>query len=345
MIIKGYFMKIIFFILVSIFCLKEIRADSETNFYADINDELINLPASVAMVGADISISSGTTFFSSPANLPFDSMHHLELAYANYFQNSFSTSLLSYNGVAPKGIGYSVTAGYIFVPDIEMWDTTQDGTSHLTGIRNCSIIYFRAGLGKRFNLGKSVVVSIGGSLQAKRTKLIGYRGYGLGMDAGTRILFSKTGISAAVLMENVTSSFTYWSKDYQQWAYPHIRVGLGWGKKIPYIYGSIRLSYTTPDLLANEGVNYYSEDEYYDLTLKKPEWLSVYKNPKLLILAARFGLEYEIMNRVTVRGGITKGKAGFGAGVNLFKERAAVNFAYVIHELAGTYQLGLSYQW
>ena len=40
------------------------------------------------------------------------------------------------------------------------------------------------------------------------------------------------------------------------------------------------------------------------------------------------------MNRVVIRGGLTKGKVGLGAGVNLFNQRAGIDFAYVNHELA-----------
>lgn len=339
-------MKKLFLALIILFSvIGAVRAESK-GFYADVNDELINLPASAAMVGADLSISTGNTSFSSPANLPFDSLHRIELSYANYFHNSFSTSLLSYNGLAPNNIGYSITAGYIYIPDIEISDTTEDGVAYISGTRNCSAIYFRAGLGKSFDLSRTIAFSLGAALQAKRIRLIGYNGYGVGMDAGAKILFRKTGVSAALLVENITSSFTYWSKDFHQWAYPHIRAGIGWERSIPYIYGKIRLAYTTPDLLANEGVNYYSDDEMQgDISVPDPQWRSVYKNPDMLIKAARAGIEYIIMDRVVLRGGLTRGKAGFGAGVNLFKERACIDFAYLFHDLAGTYQLGLSYRW
>lgn len=323
-----------------------LRSESSTSFYIDNNDELMNPPASAAMVGADLSFNTGASSVSSPANLPFDSLNKIELAYASYFQNSFSTSLLSFNGSVSSTIGYSITAGYIYLPDIPLSDTTSEGVAYVYGNRNCSAIYLRAGLGKRFDLSEAISISVGAALQAKRTRLIGYRGYGIGMDAGTRVLFSKVGLSAAVLVENITSSMTYWGRDYYQWAYPHIRAALGWEKSIPYIYGTLRLAYTTPDLLANEGVNYYADDQMQgDITLPEPQWKSVYKNPQLLILAARVGLEYIIMDRVIIRGGLTKGKVGLGAGLNLFNQRAGIDFAYVNHELAGTYQLGISYRW
>ncbi len=333
-------------IIILLWGITNLRSENSTSFYIDNNDELINLPASAAMVGADLSFNTGASSFSSPANLAFDSINKIELAYASFFQNSFSTSLLSVNGYASSTIGYSITAGYIYIPDIPLSDTTSEGEAYVYGNRNCSAIYLRAGLGKRFDLSGSISISIGAALQAKRTRLIGYRGYGLGMDAGTKVLFSNIGLSAAVLVENITSSMTYWGRNYYQWAYPHIRAALGWEKRIPYIYGTLRLAYTTPDLLANEGVNYFDDDQMQgDITFPKPQWKSVYKNPQLLILAARIGLEYMIMDRVAIRGGLTRGKVGLGAGVNLFNQRAGIDFAYVNHELAGTYQLGISYRW
>ncbi|HEX3019116.1 MAG TPA: hypothetical protein VHP36_02395 [Chitinispirillaceae bacterium] len=323
-----------------------LRSESSLNYYIDNNDELLNLPASAAMVGADLCFNTGSSSFSSPANLPFDSLNRLELSYANYFQNSFSTSLLSFNGAATKTLAYSVTAGYVYIPDITISDTTNEGVAQITGIRNASSIYFRIGLGKRFDISRSISASVGAALQANRKRQIGYRGYGLGMDAGARIFFQRSGISAAVLVENITSSMIYWGNDYYLWAYPHIRASLGWEKDISYLYGKLRLAYTTPDLLANEGVNYFSDDQMQgDVSLPKPQWKSIYKNPQLLILAARLGLEYIIMNRVEIRCGLTKGKVGLGAGVNLFNQRSSIDFAYVFHELAGTYQLGISYCW
>ena len=168
-----------------------LRSEYSTSFYIDNNDELINLPASAAMVGADLSFNTGASSFSSPANLPFDSLNKIELAYASYFQNSFSTSLLSFNGSVSSTIGYSITAGYIYVPDIPLSDTTSEGVAYIYGNRNCSAIYLRAGLGKRFDLSEAISISVGAALQAKRTRLIGHRGYGLGMDAGQGFCFQK----------------------------------------------------------------------------------------------------------------------------------------------------------
>lgn len=323
----------------------QLKAESELGYYADANDELISLPVSAAMAGADLSIGNGTTPFSCPANLAYDTINQIELSYASYFQNSFSTSVLAYKGSLSDNLGFSITAGYVFIPDISISDTTQDGTAYILDTRNCSSIYLRAALGRKFDLSEAVIVSVGGAFQAKRTRLIGYRGYGLGVDAGAGVLFKNTGVSASVLIENVTSNFTYWSSEYQQWAYPHVRVGLGFEKEIPYIYGKVRLGYTSPDLLANEGINYYPDKEVGDLTLPEPQWKSVYKNPELLVFAARAALEYVLLDRVAVRAGIKKGSVGFGAGVSLFKKRANIDFAYVTHDLAGTYQVGLSYRW
>ena len=34
----------------------------------------------------------------------------------------------------------------------------------------------------------------------------------------------------------------------------------------------------------------------------------------------------------------------FGAGVNLFKQRFSLDFAYLLHHLGGSYMLGLTYR-
>ena len=73
----------------------------------------------------------------------------------------------------------------------------------------------------------------------------------LGWMRGQGFVFKNWSVTA-ILFENITSSMTYWGRDYYQWAYPHIRAALGWEKYSIYLWNSA-LAYTTPDLLAMKG--------------------------------------------------------------------------------------------
>jgi hypothetical protein len=320
------------------------------NEYADLNRELMLLPASASLAGADLSLSSGACFGSCPSNLPFDSLNNLSLSYANFFQNTFSTSLLSFSGPADSGGGIGITAGYVYIPDIEDNRNTVTTESNTLiydyKIKNCSDIFFRFGYGHLFSLNSRLIISAGVAANARRTRLIDYSGYGLGLDGGAKLLDRQSGVSAVLQMENITSHYTYWSKDYRVYSYPHLRLGLGIDRNIPYIYGRIRIGYTSPDLLSNEGINYSktetdTNDQKIEVLFKK----KVYKNPELLFNDGRLGLEYTIMNRVALRAGLSQGKINFGAGLKLFSNRAGLDFAYTIHQLAGTYQVSMMYRW
>jgi hypothetical protein len=323
---------------------------ADFNEYADINRELMLLPVSASLAGADLSLSSGACFGSTPANLPFDSLSNLSLSYANYFQNTFSTSLLSFSGPADSNGGIGITAGYVYIPNIEynLSTTTTESGNLLYDykMKNSSDIFFRFGYGHLFSLNSRLDFSIGAAANARRTRLIDFTGYGLGLDAGIKLYDRRSGASVVLQMDNITSHYTYWSKDFREYAYPHLRLGLGLERNIPYIYGRIRIGYTSPDLLSNEGINYSkSETDTNDLELEEISQEKVYQSPELLIYDGRLGFEYLIMNRLAFRVGLSQGKFNFGAGLQLFSNRAGLDFAYTIHQLAGTYQISMMYRW
>jgi hypothetical protein len=326
-------------------------ARSSFGFYSDINDYLMNAPYSEALAGADLGTSSGIFPASTPANLAFDSLNTLSLSYANYFHNTFSTSLLSFSSQAGENIGYGVTLGYTFLPDVEITansDTSENGDPvYDPEIISLSRIYFRAGLGWKYHLNKSVIIAAGGAINGGRVNLSEYRGYSIGMDLGTRVLFSDPGISLAISFENIVRSVVYWSESYRQRVSPHIRVGIGWEREFPYIYGKVLIVYCTPDLLSNEGINYIGSDELADgVGIEGHEFRRVSRNPSMLFTAGRYGLEYTIMSRLALRVGLTQGKFSFGAGVNLFGGRAGLDFAYSsVMAFAGASQISLTYRW
>ncbi len=325
-------------------------ADTRGSMYSDINDELMNSPHSEAMAGSDLSMSSGALPSSTPANLAFDSLSTISLSYANYFQNSFSTSLLSFTTSAGENLGYGITAGYVYVPQIEITENADTNGSgdpvYDPEIVSCSSIFFRIGLGGKTRIRESMDLAFGGALNGRRTRLPDYRGYRIGMDLGAKMFFSKPGVSLAVSAENLISDVVKWSDSYKEVVYSHLRIGLGWEKDFPYIYGRLRIGYTTPDLLSNEGINYIGEDELGgDVSIEKPEYLKLYRKPSLLITAGKYGLEYTIMSRLALRGGLTQGKFSFGAGILLFGGKAGLDFSYSAAALAGTSQVSLTYRW
>ncbi len=333
-----------------ILCICSLAA-SKTKFneYADINRELMLLPVSAALGGADLSISSGASFGSSPANLCNDTINSIELSYANFYQNTFSTSILSFSGPTSEHSGIGITTGYVYIPDIEDNRESILNNNNIfesKKITNASDLYMRFSYGYRFDLNSFWGLSAGAAANARRVRLIDFTGYGLGLDAGIRLYNKANGLSAVIEIENAVSNYTYWSKDYREYSYPHLRGGVGWEKDIPYIYGRIRMCYATPDLLSNEGINYYTiTTDTSDQDVEEPLQKKVGTNPELLIYDGRIGFEYNIMNRLAFRIGLSNAKFNFGAGLQFLSNKAGLDFAYTIHQLAGTYQISMMYRW
>lgn len=325
-------------------------AGVEPGQYANLTDELLVPPISAAMAGSDLSTGSGVSVESTPGNLPFDSLNHLSLSYAGFYGNTFNTSLVSYQGRAGNNFGVSMLLGYVYVPNIvntTASDSTEDGALRelKTSYFSASRIIMRAGVGRLFTLTRNITLGAGVALNAKRIRLP-ETGYGIGMDAGVKVLFNDPGISVAMQLENITSSYTYWTKDFQERAYQHCRVGVGYERYFPYMYGSLQVNYASPDLFANEGINSYtSEKTENDNYIETPKQEEIYDNPALLATMGRYGIEYTIMNAVSFRGGLFNGKAAFGAGLHLLNNRAGIDIAYITHALAGTYQLSVNYTW
>jgi hypothetical protein len=320
--------------------------------YDQLNRSLITSPKSASFSGADLSLNDGAFPGYSPSNLIRDSMNSLQLSYADFFGNALSSSALSCIYHLSPRTAFSVTTGYIYIPDItdnRNLDTSVTGEvifDKPVKITNCSQVHFRAGFGFSSDKNKPVVVSGGVSINASRNRLIDYTGYGLGLDLGSSVLLPSKGLSAVVLVENVTRSYTYWNSSYSEKGRPHVRFGIGWEKAVDYLYGTFRVGYTSPDLLSNEGINGFEVDEVDDeLVIEKPKTYTLSKDPEILVLGAKLGFEYNVMKVFAVRCGIARDRFSFGAGLSLFEQRAAIDFAYMIHSLPGTYQISLLYKW
>lgn len=338
-------------LLFCIFCVSSlVFGSSKFNYYSDQNRELMLLPSSTALAGADLALNTGSGYYGSASNLPYDTMSSLSLSYANYYQNTFSSSILSFTGPAGKNNGIGITAGYVYVPEIEdnrNSPVTANGTViHQYEMKTGSDIFVRFGYGHAIDFRNKWTFSAGVAANARRTRLIEVSGYGIGLDAGLKALHKKSNLSAVLQLDNMTTHYTYWSKNYREYAYPHLRLGLGFDRSLPYIYGRIRIGYASPDLLSNDGINYVKvESDTNQQDIEVLDHKSLSDKPQLLISGGKIGLEYTIMNRLALRAGLTQGKVNFGAGLLLFSNRAGVDFAYTTHQLAGTYQVSLMYRW
>lgn len=318
-------------------------------YYASVTEEVLTTPASAAMAGSDLSVGSGTTSESTPANLPFDSLSRLFLTYSGYYGNVFSTSMLTWNGKIDEFTGVSLMSGYVYIPDIpDNRNSIVDENGNLLEERvsyySASKLLFRAGVGRRFDLGEKVSLGAGLALNAGRERLPDL-GYGISLDGGLRALFVRPGISVALQAENVTSSYIYWSHDFKERSYPHVRAGAAWEMVNPYFFCT--LAYATPDLLANEGINSYSAEETdNDNVIETPEHYEIHERPSLLLRQGRYGIKFTVLRVAAFRLGYGNSSFSFGAGLRLFKERAGFDVAYVANKsLAGTYQLAAQYSW
>jgi hypothetical protein len=321
------------------------------NYYADENREIFLLPKSAAMAGSDRAVGRSASPLSNAAGLPGDSAKEVAIAYAGYFQNTYSTGSLSYIGPVDGRSCIGISASYIVIPDIEIYDDTIIPANIPT--KTSSDIFFRISYGRRLaRFGDRFSVTAGAAINAERLNLVGWTGYGMGVDAGMSVFYysreRNSVATAGVLLENLTTNYTHWSSEYKEYAYPHMRLGLGWQKEIDYIYGKITLTYLSPDVFSNEGINKYGSDSLADgLNVESPEVKRVATDPLMLFVSGRFGAEYTIMKTISFRVGVDMkvGTISFGGGLHLFGNRAGFDFAYLDHDLASTYKLSVLLKW
>jgi hypothetical protein len=321
------------------------------NYYADINNDLFITPKSSAMAGSDVSLSRNAQPLGNPANLPSDSINRIELAYAGYYQNAFSTSALSYVGSIDPKSSFGVSMSYLWVPEIQEYiDSTTPGP-----ISSASQFFFRAGYGRLlYRIRNAIELSGGAAINGQRINLIDKNGYGIGLDAGATVRFINSGLTASLMIENITTSYTRWSGQYSEFAYPHARLGIGWQREFEYIYGRLSVAYLSPDLFSNEGLNTFAVDSMptddgsgnESAVYVIPDRERVSRNPAVAIFG-KYGAEYVIMNRLAFRAGLNLATLNFtfGAGLGLLDNCAGIDFAYCTHELAPTYKLSVNYKW
>ena len=285
------------------------------------------------MAGADAAIGRSASPLGNPATLQNDSAKEVCLSYADYFENTYSTSSLSFIGPIDSRSSVGVSVGYVLVPDIEIHPASDTVVPANVATQSSSDLLFRISYGRKMaKLGDRFELSAGGAINAERRDLVGWTGYGIGADAGLDVSgfieSIHSSVAGCLLVENITTTVTDWSSDYKEYAYPHCRIGLAWQKELDYLYGKISISYLSHDLLKNEGINSSVDD-----------------STPASDLSARIGGEFTIMNVLSFRIGYTNGAWTFGGGLRLFNNRAGIDFAYLNNDLASTYKIGVNYKW
>jgi len=341
---------------------------ADAKYYSDNTRELFYLPKVSAEGGADIVFYKNGSPQSNSALLGIDSASEISLSYSSYYQNVFSTSIISYYGMIDERSGFGISISYLYnpqIPNTEDLDIGNDGHPIYdpTKIKYSSesIIYFHAGYGYKFIINKRINAGIGISLNATRHKLPFnvFKGYGIGIDAGSILEFSKIGLRVALICDNLTTQYTKWSNEYSEYAYPHLRFGIGWMREIPYIAGRLMAVYKSLDILSNEGANttnmpqLFGADTQYSATEQNlnipqdiPKTASLFKEPLLYFLSGNIGVEYMIKDVFSIRFGHNViNNLTFGCGLAVFKKRLIFDFAYLSHELAPTYQICVTYKY
>lgn len=339
-------------------CFFGAKVQGSGNYYADVNRELLVMPKSSAMAGADITFFRSAAQLANPANLAGDSVKEASVAYANYFQNTYSTSGVSFLGPVDGRSSFGASVSYVLIPDIKISDQVTDQNNQIvspTRTKNASDVFFRVCYGRKlFAFSNDIQVQAGLAVNGERRNLVDWTGYGIGADFGANVLFKGIDAVAGLVVENITGSYTYWSANYKEFSYPHARIGLGWHPEFSYIYGTITACYLSPDLFSNEGVNSFTTEEMSassdpflnGLSYESPDRERVYANP-LVLMRGRYGFEYSIMNTVAFRFGYNAGTSSFsfGGGLNLMQKHAGIDFAYLSNELSPTYKICMNFRW
>ena len=341
---------------------------ADWNYYSDNTRETFVPPREAASGASDIVFARDGSSQSNAGAIPFDSVNELTLSYASYYENTFSTSILSYAGVIDRVSGFSLSLSYLYDPGIAGTQNLEVGSDGMPVwdpsrfvYSNESVVYFHAAYGRRFDVSRRFEIGVGAALNAMRHCLpFGeYKGYGMGFDGGLVLNFPRPEIRLGLLCENITSEYTRWSPTYSEKAYPHLMFGIGWEKEIPYIYGHIKIHYRTLDMLSSEGANTISSSTVFgtsdssttaaDQSLSVPQseaaTASLQSDPWWFLLSGNIGLEYRVMDVFAVRVGHSMVNTWtFGCGVSMLKKRLGFDFAYLTHELAPTYQLSVTYR-
>ncbi len=327
------------------------------DYYSNSNKSLFIFPEYASLGGAGLVFSRDGAPLSNPANIPLDSFSQISLSYAGYYNNTFSTSFISFVTEVTQRIGIGMFGGYLYIPDIEITENfeldQETGVPiydpSLISMKSSSEIFFNFSFGYNLFENRKLNVSSGASLHCQRRRLIDWTGYGIGFDAGMTLLLKRSGLRFSIFADDFTTNYIHWSSDYHDNGLPHIRIGLGWRKEVPNLYGRFSIMYKSPDFLSNDGVGYNLFSEKAE-KIDEPYENRIRKKPSLLLTAGCYGIEYLIHKVVALRLGFNESKRiFFGSGVNMFSQALSFEFSLSgqvrSYELEGIYFLSVSYKW
>ena len=335
--------KIIVITIIIVFGVSVIRA--EKSIYGNENRFLFSSPEFAATGEAKNALCSDPIPANNPASVILSEKTSFFAGYTGFYENSFWTATTYAAMKIDSQNVVSAFVGYLYIPDIDSveqifafegaepdYKILQVSGSELSVNINYARKLF---VFERWNL------SIGGSINVMRRRLVKWTGYGIGADLG--FLFSTNrGNSVSFQIDNLTTQYTHWSKDYQENVLPQAFLAYGFSKKINENL-KIELLYRSPDLFGNSGVvsNTLGKESGFGDEIKSG---SIRQNPQNLFTAAGYGTDFTIKKIVSIRLGLTDShKLTFGGGVYLF-ERANIDFAYIYSSaLDGTYSVSLKF--
>jgi len=318
------------------------------SIYGGMVAEVLVSPRSSALSSSDLAVNAAGPIASNPALAARCTAPELTLSYSSYYGDVFSTSILNYTSkIGPSG-GISATAAYLMIPGIEDTREIDINSVDTDAIKTftASDIWARVAYGHSFEVVEHIGIYAGAAAAARRRNLGDETfAYGLGVDLGVMAHFRKPSVYAGLLLENAVHSGVSWQEsDYTEKVPAHLRLSAAYEREDPYIYGRISIFYTSPDLLSNEGINAHGDAADREEG-REPEARTLSDGIGILFSAARYGIEYTIMNTLSLRAGMNTAGYSMGAGLNLFGGRAGVDFCYVNHELAGTVKMSVTYRW
>jgi hypothetical protein len=318
---------------------------AEKSVYGNENRFLFSSPQFSALGEAKNALCADPIPANNPASVILSEKTSFFAGYTGFYENSlWAATTYAAMKIDSQSV-ISAFVGYLNIPNIDSveqiipfegaeptYKISQVSSSELSGNINYARKLFNF---ERWNL------SVGGSINIMRRRLVKWTGYGIGADLG--ILFSTNrGNNISLQIDNITTQYTHWSKDYHENILPQAFLSYGFSKEVNENL-KIQLLYRSPDLFGNSGVvsNTLGKENVFEDEIKSG---SIRQNPQNLFVAAGYGADFTVKKIVSFRMGLTDShKLTFGGGFYLF-QRANIDFAYIYSSaLDGTYSVSLKF--
>ncbi len=330
---------------------------AEKSQYSDVNRDLFVFPRAQSMALSDLVYSRDASPMSNPAVSALEPGARLEATYAGYHGNLFSISGGSYTTRIDDLHGIGLFFGYLHNPDIpfnahmaaDADGYPQDYSEEDVIVTSASELRLGASYSRRFVVTPHINISMGVAANGLRIRLPGWdsrksqinniHGYGLGIDAGAVFDHMLSGVRAGINFDGL-ATYNYWGK-YDEYQAPRLRIGVGYRKEIPYVYGRVLAVASTADLLGNDGAR-------LSKSFRSDYDSETWTEHQGVLSAVRFGhvgFEYTIFDVVALRLGYHSGYASFGGGVSLFEKIMNFNVSYIVTDLGGSYTVSMATEW